>query len=414
MSEIGAVIKGCSFPPSQCAEFPSACSLLAAETAESFSASNLPLGVVRRLINLPRLFFSTCSLAVRAVVLAGAMIGALAATTVPAQADDDVAAAALQELLNSGVSVEELADDITSLLIGRDGRVLKWSADRPLEVAVHIIKNRDPKMISDVERAEAAFLPELAIKTIQTISSVTDQEWSVKIVDGNPIWPYKSDVIIIIHHLRKKNRLIVSENYKSFCPKLACVGTRTATAGTSHHLYEDQMRDEWYGNPKFDLERGPIGWVEVANGRGERVLSIASDQTAHVAAHIYASSRREISFSLCFLSHTENPRWLRAEFLECWLRSMGFVGSSQIFPQAVLGARLPERSDYFLNGESRVAAGEYSRKLPNNLHALDILALQVLNSKKIKAGISKKQAINYVRKLLLMIYENRSKKRFDR
>ena len=111
----------------------------------------------------------------RSACLAAALSGALGLIPVSVQAEEKIASSALRELLNSGVSVEELADDITSLLIGRDGRVLKWSAGRPRELTIHVIRSRaqmkspDPKIKSNVERVEAAGLPDLAQKTAHVI-----------------------------------------------------------------------------------------------------------------------------------------------------------------------------------------------------------------------------------------------------
>lgn len=356
-----------------------------------------------------RLHVSALMQRCRSACLAAALSGALGLIPVSVQAEEKIASSALRELLNSGVSVEELADDITSLIIGRDGRVLKWSAGRPRELTIHIIGSRaptkspDPKMESDVERAEAAGLPDLARKTAHVIESMMGQHWEVNFAEKRPSPPYKTDVYIVIHKLRRADKLKVNDVYGLFCPKISCYSTRTATAGLSSRLYEDRKRDGWRENPYYDPERGPVGWVEIANGRGKRVLSLADTDTAHVAATVYASSQREISFSQCYAIHTENPRWLRGEFLECWLRSMGLVGSSELFPQAVLGVRLPERKDYFLNGEAAVTVDEYAGKLPSDLHPLDLVALRVLRDSRIQAGMDEQSVKPTVAKILAQI-----------
>jgi hypothetical protein len=346
----------------------------------------------------------------RRACLAAALSGALGLIPVPVQAEEKITSSALQELLNSGVSVEELADDITSLLIGRDGRVLKWSAGRPRELTIHVIRSRaqmkspDPKIKSNVERVEAAGLPDLAQKTAHVIESMTGQNWEVNFAEKRPSQPYKTDIYIIIYKERRQSDVgIVNGFYGSFCTRPSCYRSGTAGSRGTKPLLEDRRRDAAREEPVFEPSRGPVDWFEYANGRGTRVLSGMSFETAHVSASVYASSQREISFSRCLAIQRENPRWLRAEFLECWLRAMGFVGSSELFPQAVLGVRLPEREDYFLNGETAVTGEEYAGKLPNDLHPLDVIALRVLGDSRIQAGMDEQSVKPTVAKILAQI-----------
>lgn len=310
---------------------------------------------------------------------------------------NDVGKTALEQLLKTGANIDELAEEISSLLLGRDNRVLKWRQDIEPVLSVAVTRGRSQR--SWRSQAEAAKLEKLLEELSRLVVEATGTHWKVEIVESVPTRLRTSDAVIRVGGWNKKQP-DVGLYYQTYCAEVSCLGFRRATYPLSVARTEAKMLERAIRDPQFETSGKEVAWFEIANGRGDELLQHTHFETAHSQAHIYASSEREIIHTYCFVLRTEAPRWLRSQFLECFMRSLGFVGSSRLYPKSVLGVRLPERPDLFLNNKELVSAEEYAENLPNDLQPFDLLALRVHADGRVKPGADQETTRQVVAQVL--------------
>ncbi|CDO60313.1 hypothetical protein BN1012_Phect2100 [Candidatus Phaeomarinobacter ectocarpi] len=304
---------------------------------------------------------------------------------------NDVGKTALEQILKTGASIDELAEEISSLLLGRDNRVLKWRQDIEPVLTVAVTRGRS--------HVEAAKLENLLEELSRLVVEATGTHWEIEIVESVPTRLRTSEAVIRVGGWNKKQP-DVGLHYQTYCAEVSCLGFRTATYPLSVAKTEAKMLERGIRDPQFETSGKEVSWFEIANGRGNELLQHTHFETAHSQAHIFASSEREIIHTYCFVARTEAPRWLRSQFLECFLRSLGFVGSSRLYPKSVLGVRLPERPDLFLNNKERVSAEEHAANLPNDLQPFDLLALRVHADGRLKPGADQEETRQVVAQVL--------------
>ena len=140
--------------------------------------------------------------------------------------------------------------------------------------------------------------------------------------------------------------------------------------------------------------------MEIANGQRWDGISRYDSLTGHVNAYLFADDSRVLGFTRCGFSPVQVASIARSVLLECLVRSFGFVGSSSLFPESVLGVRLPERPDIFLEGKESLSTEEYGENLPQQLTPFDKWALQLLYDGRIEAGMTRDEAEPLVREAL--------------
>ena len=304
---------------------------------------------------------------------------------------------ALEQILKTGVSIDELAEEISSLMLGRDNRVLKWRQDIEPVLTVAVIRGRWQRPWWS--HAEAAKLESLLEELSRLVLEATGTRWKVEIVESAPTRFRTNEVVIRVGGWNMKQR-DVGLDYRGYCAAVSCLSSHTATYYAGFDKYEAKALERAIRDPQFETSGKEVAWFEIANGRGDELLQHTHFETAHSQAHIYASSEREIIHTYCFVPRTEAPRWLRSQFLECFMRSLGFVGSSRLYPKSVLGVRLPERPDLFLNNKELVSAEEYAENLPNDLQPFDLLALRVHADGRVKPGADQETTRQVVAQVL--------------
>jgi hypothetical protein len=72
--------------------------------------------------------------------------------------------------------------------------------------------------------------------------------------------------------------------------------------------------------------------------------------------------------------------------MECFIRSLGFPGSSKLFPLSLLGVRLPERPDLFLGADGEATLEEYASTLPDAFTEFDLVMLRTLYDDRLSPG----------------------------
>jgi len=326
------------------------------------------------LVGLQRLVFAWGLPAVVALFIAFAL-------SPPARAD--VSSNEVYLIDGVSVSLDQLVEEFLAVSLGHDGRVLKWSTDRERLLGIGTRPRANSRSVA-LDPGIRDFIP----VPLSQIQQETGLEW-------NPSYPPSQEETDSGISLRIR---IVNPNWWVSPPTLTadgppyhCVNTHCRRGSLKFPSVQDkyevgeglQNLEEFQGLEFF--------WKEIANGRVWTEPYDANQWNGHAWAWLRITASREIGHALCAITHLRMPQWARADFLECLTRSLGFPGSSQLFPQAVLGVRLPERPDIFYGEDGIATAEEYVDTLPTSYTEFDRLMLRALYDPRVRAGDSQEQ-----------------------